>query len=157
MRSKVSRIVLGAIGRDTLVGAIQSMLCRPVSDHFSILLIWRGPTPFCFEVMWPRADDFKDLLRSWWQSLNFNGSFNYVSAAKLKALMAILKSWNMDAFGNVEVNKSRALQRIGCWDELENDRPLFLEEFEKSNLAREDFKYWSMSTNSSSSSMSPSS
>ena len=40
--------------------------------------------------MW-KVECFKDMLRFWWQNLNFKGSFSFVLAEKLKALKGILK------------------------------------------------------------------
>ena len=47
-------------------------------------------------------------------------------------------------FGRVKVKKSEALSRVSYWDEKENDFLLTLEEAEARNLAREDYKYWSL-------------
>ena len=127
---------------------VQSTLVRLVSDYFLILLdvggIRRGPSPFRFEIMWLRVEGFKDLLKNWWQSLNFSDTFSLILASKLKALKAFLKSWNRDVFGRVEVNKCNALHSVNYWDELEEDKPLSLEDFEEWNLAKEDFKYQSL-------------
>ena len=43
-----------------------SLLQRPISDHFPILLergegVMRGPTPFRFENMWTKEENFKDF------------------------------------------------------------------------------------------------
>ena len=55
---------------DQFGGVFQSRLLRPTLDHFPILLegggLRRGPSPFRFENMWLKVDDFKDLLRGWW-------------------------------------------------------------------------------------------
>ena len=90
----------------------------------------RGASPFRFEIMWLRVEGFKDLLKNWWQSLCFNGTFKFFIASTLKALKALLKTWNMDIFGRVEVDKCKALQRVNFWDDLEKDRSLSLEDFE---------------------------
>ena len=103
-----------------------------------------GPIPFRFENMWLKVEGFKDMMRLWWQNLNFKGSFSFVLAEKLKALKGILKIWNKDVFGRVEVKKSDALSRINHWDVKEKDNLLTLEETEERNLAREDYKYWSL-------------
>ena len=78
-------------------------------DHCSILLDIGGlrprPCPFRFEFMWLKFEGFKDLLRDWWQSLLFSGSFSSILASKLYALKVILKVWNKDVFGRVEIKK----------------------------------------------------
>ena len=65
-------------------------------DHCPILLdvggMRRVPMPFCFENMWLKEEGFKDLLKVWWQGLNFKGSSSFILAAKLKALKSILKT-----------------------------------------------------------------
>ena len=126
--------------------AIQSTLPRPVSDHCPILLdsegILSGPIPFRFEIMWLKFDGFKDLLRGWWQNLHFSGSFSFVLASKVKALKGILRVWNKEVFGRVEVQKKEALSRISFWDDLEKEKALSLEDTEEREKAREEFKKW---------------
>ena len=65
-------------------------------------------------------------------------------AAKLKALKGILKSWNMEVFGKVEVKKKETLQRVSFWDDLKKQRELVLEEREERNMAKEEFKSWAV-------------
>ena len=73
---------------------VQSTQPRLFSDHFLILLdvggIRRGHSSFWFEIMWLRVEGFKDLLKNWWQSLNFLGTYSFILASKLKALKAYL-------------------------------------------------------------------
>ena len=97
------------------------------------------PIPFHFENVW-LLEGFKDMLRFWWQNLNFKGFFSFVLTEKLKPLKGILKIWNKDVFGRVEVKKSDALRKINHWDVKEKDNLLTLEETEERNLAREDYK-----------------
>ena len=68
--------------------------------------------------MWLKFEGFKEILKGWWQGLNFHGSFSFTLAAKLKALKGILKAWNKDVFGRVEFKKE-ALHRVSLWDDLE--------------------------------------
>ena len=68
--------------------------------------------------MWLKVEGFKELLKLWWQSLSFNGTYSVFLASKMKALKAFLKAWNKDVFGRVEVNKSTALQKVNFWDDL---------------------------------------
>ena len=128
--------------------AAQRSLPRPISDHFPILLdsdgVRSGPSPFRFELMWLKFKGFRELLKGWWQNLKFHGSFSYVPAAKLKALKGILKSWNMEVFGKVEVKKKEVLQRVSSWDDLEKQRELVLEEREERTMAKEEYKSWAV-------------
>ena len=71
--------------------------------------IRKGPTPFRFEVMWLRVEGFKELLKGWWQGMIFSDSSSFVLAEKLKALKAILKTWNREVFGRVELRKVKLL------------------------------------------------
>ena len=125
---------------------VQCTLPRPVFDHFPILLarggVRRGLVPFRFENMWLKEEGFKDLLKGWWQGLSFNGSFRFILAKKLKALKAILKTWNKDVFGKVGVNKRLALDKVDFWDSQEKLRFLSMEELEARKEAKGDFEKW---------------
>ena len=124
---------------------VQSTLPRPVSDHCPVMLdsegIKSGPSPFPFENMWLKFEGFKDLLRVWWQSLHFSGSFSFILASKLKALKGILRAWNKEVFGRVELKKE-ALSTISFWDDLEKEKELSLEEAEEREKARDNYKKW---------------
>ena len=63
---------------------------------------------------------------------------------KLKGLKGKLKVWNKEVFSNVGTRKVEALLRGGCWDNLEKERELSLEEFEERAKARDDYKRWSL-------------
>ena len=93
--SRLDRFLVTADWESRFSNAIQSTLSRPVSDHCPVLLdnegINSGPMPFRIEIMWLKFDGFKDLLRGWWHSLHFSGSFNFVLASKVKALKGILR------------------------------------------------------------------
>lgn len=97
-------------------GVVQCTFPRPMYDHCPILLdgggVRSGPIPFRFQNMWLKEEEFKELLKSWWQGFNFNGSCSLILAAKLKALKTNLKIWNNDVFGKVGVNKSLALDKV---------------------------------------------
>ena len=127
---------------------IQRRLPRPVSDHFPIMLdsegVRIGPSPFRFELMWLKFEGFKEILKGWWQNLQFYRSFSFILSAKLKALKGLLKTWNREVFGKVETNKKDALYRVSFWDELEKERGLGLEEVEERAKARDDFKSWAL-------------
>ena len=94
-------------------------------------------SPFRFENMWLKFKGFKDLLRGWWQSLHFSGFFSFVLTSKLKALKGILRAWNKEVFGGVDLKKE-VLIRITFWDDLEKENIMSLEEAEEREKARED-------------------
>ena len=62
--------------------------------------------------MWLRVDGFKEVVKGWWQGMIFSGFFSFVIAEKLKALKAILKTWNREVFSRVEAKKSGAPSRV---------------------------------------------
>ena len=70
----------------------------PILDNFPIQLdsdgVKTGPSPFRIELMWLKYEAFKEILKGWWQTLDFHGSFSFILATKLKALRSILKVWN---------------------------------------------------------------
>ena len=78
-----------------------------------------GPCPSRFEIMWLKFEGFKDLLRDWWQSLQFSRSFSFVLASKLKAMKGILTVWNKEVFGRVETNRKEGIihPRMVTWKE----------------------------------------
>ena len=86
------------------------------ADQYPIFLDSEGikprHRPFQFEIMWLKYEDFKDLLRDWWQNMHFFGSFSFVLASNLKALKGILKVWNKEVFGRVGTKKKEALRRV---------------------------------------------
>ena len=144
--SRLDRFLVSADWESQFSNVIQRTLPRPVSDHCPMMLdsdgIKSGPSPFRFENMWLKFEGFKDLLRGWWQSLQFSGSYSFVLASKLKALKGILKVWNKEVFGTVEIKKKEALSRISFWDEVEKDKELSLTEAEEREKARENYKEW---------------
>ena len=146
--SRLDRFLVSEDWEGHFNGVVQSTLPRPVSDHFPILLdgggVRRGPVPFRFENMWLKEEGFKDLLKGWWQGLRFSGSFSFILAEKLKALKAILKSWNKLVFGKVGVNKRLALDKVDFWDSQEKMRTLSLEELEARKEAKGDFEKWAL-------------
>ncbi|RVW36927.1 hypothetical protein CK203_094920 [Vitis vinifera] len=94
-------------------GAVQGVLPRPIFDHFPILLeggMKRGPFPFRFENTWLEEEGFKDQMKTWWGSLSFTRTSNFVLDAKLRE--DILKTWNKEVFGLIETKKGEALRQV---------------------------------------------
>ena len=49
-------------------------------------------------------------MKRWWWGFIFTRSFNFVLDAKLRALKAILKTWNKELFGLIEAKKGEILR-----------------------------------------------
>ena len=94
--------------------------------------------------MWIKEEGFKDLIKVWWQRLEFRGTSSYVLMEKMKAIKNLLKNWNKEVFGRVEENKKSALAKVAAWDDLESERPLSPEELGTRMTTLEEFKKWSL-------------
>ena len=131
---------------DQFNGVLQRRLPRHVSDHFPFLLegggLRRGPSPFRFENMWLKVEGFLDLIRNWWRGIEVRGTTSYRLTAKMKEIKQKLKVWNREVFGNLEDNKSSALQQVDFWDRVESERNLSLEETKLKKEANESYKKW---------------
>ena len=94
--SRLDRFLVSANWENKFSKAIQRCLPRPTFDHSPILSdsdgIRIGPSPFRFKLMWLKYEGFKEILKGWWQSLVFHGSFSFILSAKLKALKGHPKS-----------------------------------------------------------------
>ena len=90
--------------------------------------------------MWLKVDEFKDLLRGWWQGSGGKGRVSFRLAIKMKVLKEKIKGWNRDVFGRLEVNKNLALQQVEFWDGVESERSLTEGETELKREAKETFK-----------------
>ena len=117
-----------------------------MSDHFPILLdgggVRRGSISFRFENMWLKEEGFKDLLRLWWDGLNFSRSASFILAKKMKALKPIMRNWNKEVFGKIEVHKALALNCVNFWDKVESCRSLSLVKEDSMREAKENYKKW---------------
>ena len=125
---------------------MQGILPKPVSDHFPVLLegggLKRGPSPFKFENMWLEEKGFKDKMKTWWGSLKFIGTSNFILDAKLRALKSILKNWNKEEFGLIETKKGEVMKQVVYWDEKVICSDINLEECGARKEARESYKFW---------------
>ena len=97
--------------------------------------------------MWIKEEEFKELIRGWWNSFEFKGTSSFVLTEKIKALKDKLKAWNKEVFERVEENKKIALKKVATWNDIERQRPLStselgerlstMEEFKKSSIMNE--------------------
>ena len=144
--ARLDRFLVSQQWLDMFNGVAQCRLHRPTSDHFPILLMdgrmRRGPTPFRFKNMWLKVDDFKGLLRGWWQGIEVRGRASFRLASKLKMLKQKIKVWNREVFRRLEVNKNSTLQQVEYWDGVESERSLSIAETEKKKEAKDAFHKW---------------
>ena len=147
-QSRLDLFLVTDNGDNLFNGAVQGILPRPVPNHFPVLLegggLKRGPSPFRFENMWLEEKGIKDKMKTWWESLKFTGTSNYILDAKLRSFKNILKIWNKEEFGHVETKKGEALMQVEYWYEKEKCAALNMEECEARNGARESYKSWVM-------------
>ncbi|XP_042972861.1 uncharacterized protein LOC122304669 [Carya illinoinensis] len=83
-------------------------LPRTSSDHCPMVTsLWVdrrvGPTPFRFQRMWCLHEDFLGVVSECW-SQEFQGCPMVKFSRKLKKLKQVLKKWNREVFGKVEVD-----------------------------------------------------
>ena len=94
--------------------------------------------------MWLKIDEFKDLVRSWWNGYSVEGYSSHYIAEKLKALKKDLKKWNKEVVGNISFNRAEAFSRLQRWETKENENALTPEDLEAKNLDLEEYKKWAL-------------
>ncbi|KAJ9671013.1 hypothetical protein PVL29_027135 [Vitis rotundifolia] len=94
--------------------------------------------------MWLNEEGFKNALKTWWEGFDFSGSASFIMVDKLKALKPILRNWNRDVFGKIEVQKALALNLADFWDKEESSCSFSLEELDVRREARENYKKWAL-------------
>ncbi|PHT48232.1 hypothetical protein CQW23_12440 [Capsicum baccatum] len=75
----------------------------------------RTKSPFIFENMWLRVDDFKDRVAGWWSSYAVEGRPSLRLAKKMRLLKKHLREWNKEVFGWVEVKMREIMIEVGSW------------------------------------------
>ena len=90
--------------------------------------------------MWLKKEGFEDFIKGWWQGVSVCETANFILSRKMKEVKLLLKAWNRDCFGRLEVNKKVALSQIQAWDHLEEKRDLTLEESEAKKGAKDAFR-----------------
>ena len=67
---------------DMFCDVMQTILPRPTSNHYPILLngggMRSGPSPFRFENMWLKEEGLRATLQGWWEGMNFQGIASFV-------------------------------------------------------------------------------
>ena len=80
--SRLDRFLFSPLLADYFTLFAQRRLSRVLSNHYPILLEggshWRGRTPFRFENMWLRVENFVDKVKAWWASYLFQGNPSFI-------------------------------------------------------------------------------
>ena len=109
--SKIDRFLYNSDWENCFLTIHQKRMLRMFSDHFPILLecdnIQQGKRPFRFENMWLKVEGFRNRVKAWWDSYQFEETPSFTLEKKPKALKMDLKSWNKLEFGNISVTKSK--------------------------------------------------
>ncbi|RVW50024.1 Retrovirus-related Pol polyprotein from transposon RE1 [Vitis vinifera] len=70
------------------------------------------------------------------KGIEARGRASFRLAYKMKVVKQIIKVWNREVFGKVEVNKNSALQQLEHWDGVESERRLSMAEAEQKKKPR---------------------
>ena len=81
----------------------------------------RGKSPFRFENMWLKTDEFIDRVQFWWNRHSFSDTPSFVFAKKLKALKEDIIQWNRLEFGHVGRKKSQLFETLKSLDAKEGE------------------------------------
>ncbi|XP_049394920.1 uncharacterized protein LOC125859265 [Solanum stenotomum] len=102
------------------------------SDHVPIALFcgpWEhSKSYFKFENWWLNTEGFSEKISNWWNSFSFYGRPDYILACKMKALKEKLKEWSKIEKGNLQIQRSKLLNKMADLDSLLNKRALTEEE-----------------------------
>ncbi|XP_058761354.1 uncharacterized protein LOC131634746 [Vicia villosa] len=91
-----------------------------ISDHAPIWLTvidkdW-GPKPFRVINGWFEIKEFKAFAESSWKNIQVEGNQAYVVKEKFKLFRNILRRWNKEKFGRIDLNIQEATKKINGWD-----------------------------------------
>ncbi|RVW55063.1 hypothetical protein CK203_066961 [Vitis vinifera] len=141
--ARLDRFLVTQQWLDMFSGVAQCRMHRPTSDHFPILLMGgglrRGPTPFRFENMWLKMDDFKGLLRGWWQGIEARGRASFRLAYKMKVVKQNIKVGIGRCLEGWKSIKILPFSSWSTWDGVESERRLSMAEAEQKKEAKDAF------------------
>ncbi len=110
-------------------------LPRTTSDHCPILLSSDGKkirrrSPFRFEEVWLKNEDFVKRVPQWWQEVEGGKSGVLDFTAKLRHCRTMIKRWCASHFYSIRGEKNRIATEINELDRLEERQALTSEKFE---------------------------
>lgn len=106
-------------------GLTQSVLERPISDHFPICLtpdsIKWGPMPFRFDNKWLKVDGCRRLVLEIWQNNKTKGTASFKFAAKLTDVKNAIKKWSKEEEERINEDINNCFKGIEEIDRLEGN------------------------------------
>ncbi|XP_026395851.1 uncharacterized protein LOC113290463 [Papaver somniferum] len=119
--TRIDRFLLNSKWDNYFPGSNQIAKPRPVSDHIPLLLSTEmgdsGPRPKKFELMWLEDEELPNLMKEWWENLNFMGNPGFRFCKKLMAIKDLLNTWNKEIFGRVDQVMQELLVKIKNLDD----------------------------------------
>ncbi|WMV34480.1 hypothetical protein MTR67_027865 [Solanum verrucosum] len=107
--ARLDRFLISEEWENTFKNIKQSTLQRVISDHCPLILEcgnWERPNSyFKFENWWLQTENFKEMVKIWWDSSIFRGKLDFILASKLKYLKGKLKEWSRTSQGNLGLQK----------------------------------------------------
>uniref|UniRef100_M1BT70 Endonuclease/exonuclease/phosphatase domain-containing protein n=1 Tax=Solanum tuberosum TaxID=4113 RepID=M1BT70_SOLTU len=98
----------------------QSTMHRVISDHCPLILEcgnWeKSNSYFKFENWWLQTENFKEMVKNWWDSFNVRGRPDFILASKLRYLKDKLKEWSKTRQGNLGLQKQSILNQLAEFD-----------------------------------------
>jgi hypothetical protein len=118
--SRIDRVLVSEEWTSLWGAHFARVLPRDVSDHCPLLLkcssIVSRPKPFRFCNHWLIHNGFKELVETFWRSLNVEGWMGYVLKEKLKLLKVHIKEWSIVEYGKVEETIRILILKIRAMD-----------------------------------------
>ncbi|CAL1375754.1 unnamed protein product [Linum trigynum] len=112
---------------------------RVESDHNPIRVHWgledRVRRPWRFENMW-LLESFMQSLVGWWNIPVSGSGLLFRAGQRLKQSKQLIKSWNVDVFGRVQVKIENLIKKISEIDLLEEAGPILESQFIARSLWR---------------------
>ncbi|KAG5589142.1 hypothetical protein H5410_039656, partial [Solanum commersonii] len=126
--ARLDRFLISEEWENTFKNIKQSTLQRVISDHCPLILEcgnWERPNSyFKFENWWLQTENFKEMVKIWWDSSIFRGKPDFILASKLKYLKGKLKEWNRTRQGNLGLQKQSILNQLADLERIQDQRQL---------------------------------
>nr|XP_045087277.1 uncharacterized protein LOC123494868 [Aegilops tauschii subsp. strangulata] len=125
---KIDHIFVTNDWEDVYPRNLLTALDTAVSDHCPLLIDpdadFQMGRRFRFEIFWPKAEGFLDMVRTAWHSSSSQGNPFVVLDVKLRATAKALQSWSDKWIGNIRLQVLIALEVIGRLDKASDTRRL---------------------------------